>query len=73
MQSRRGAALAFIAAAVAATLGTPARAADKVIKVGMDLTRAASEGALRVGNGIMMAIDAASEGKGMVTRVAPQC
>jgi branched-chain amino acid transport system substrate-binding protein len=67
MLTRRGAAQALIAAAATATLGTQARAADKVIKVGMDLslTGADSEGAQRVKNGIMMAIDGANEGNGI--------
>ncbi len=45
----------------------PARAADKVVKIGMDLslTGADSEGAVRVRNGIMMAIDGSNEGNGI--------
>jgi branched-chain amino acid transport system substrate-binding protein len=67
MLTRRGAAQALIAAVVAATLGLPAHAADKVVKIGMDLslTGADSEGAIRVRNGIMMAIDGANEGNGI--------
>jgi branched-chain amino acid transport system substrate-binding protein len=67
MLTRREAAQAVIAAAAAITLGAPALAADKVIKVGMDLslTGADSEGAQRVKNGIMMAIDGVNEGNGI--------
>jgi len=67
MLSRREATQILIAATVAATLGLPAYAADKVVKVGMDLslTGADSEGATRVRNGIMMAIDGANEGNGI--------
>ena len=67
MLTRREAAQAVIAAATAATLGVPALAADQVIKVGMDLslTGADSEGAQRVKNGIMMAIDGVNEGNGI--------
>jgi branched-chain amino acid transport system substrate-binding protein len=67
MLTRREAAQVFIAVAATATLGAPARAADKIIKVGMDLslTGADSEGAVRVRNGIMMAIDGANEGNGI--------
>jgi branched-chain amino acid transport system substrate-binding protein len=67
MLKRREAAQVFIAVAATATLGAPARAADKIIKVGMDLslTGADSEGAVRVRNGIMMAIDGANEGNGI--------
>ena len=67
MLTRRGAAQALIAAAATAALGAPAHAADKIIKVGMDLslTGADSEGALRVRNGIMMAIDGVNEGNGI--------
>ena len=67
MLSRREATQILIAAAVAATLGMPAYAADKVIKVGMDLslTGADSEGATRIRNGIMMAIDGANEANGI--------
>src|SRR3954452_21530116 len=67
MLSRREATGILFAAAVAATLGMPAYAADKIIKVGMDLslTGADSEGATRIRNGIMMAIDGANEGNGI--------
>ena len=67
MLTRREAAQALIAATAAATLGTPARAADKVIKIAMDLslTGADSESAIRVKNGIMMAIDGSNEGNGI--------
>jgi branched-chain amino acid transport system substrate-binding protein len=67
MLTRRQAAQAFIAAAATATLGLPAYAADKVIKIGMDLslTGADAEGAIRVRNGIMMAIDGVNEGNGI--------
>ena len=43
----------------------PARAANKVVKVGVDLslTGADSEGAMREKDGIMMAFDAANPGK----------
>ena len=67
MLTRRGAAKALIAAAATASLGTSARAADKVIKIGMDLslTGADSEGAERVKNGIMLAIDGSNQGNGI--------
>ena len=67
MLTRRQAAQVVIAATAAATMGVPARAADKVVKIAMDLslTGADSEGAIRVRNGIMMAIDAANEGNGI--------
>jgi branched-chain amino acid transport system substrate-binding protein len=67
MLTRRAAAKAVIAVTAAAALGVPASAADKVIKIGMDLslTGADSEGAIRVRNGIMMAIDGANEGNGI--------
>jgi branched-chain amino acid transport system substrate-binding protein len=68
MVTRRKAALTGAAAvAVAALAGAPAFGADKVVKIGMDLslTGADSEGAIRVRNGIMMAIDAANEGNGI--------
>ena len=67
MLTRRQTAQAALAAAATAALGTPARAADKVVKIGMDLslTGADSEGAVRVKNGIMMAIDGANEGNGV--------
>jgi branched-chain amino acid transport system substrate-binding protein len=67
MLTRRQTAQAALAAAATAALGTPAFAADKVVKIGMDLslTGADSEGAVRVKNGIMMAIDGANEGNGI--------
>jgi branched-chain amino acid transport system substrate-binding protein len=67
MLTRREAALSFVVATATATLGLPARAADKIIKVGMDLslTGADAEGAIRIRNGIMMAIDAANEANGI--------
>ena len=47
--------------------GTPALAADKVVKIGIDLslTGADAEGATRIRNGIMMAIDGANEANGI--------
>jgi branched-chain amino acid transport system substrate-binding protein len=67
MVTRRDAALACIAVVAAAMIGTPAIAADKVVKIGMDLslTGADSEGAIRIRNGIMMAIDDANEANGI--------
>ncbi len=67
MLTRRGAAKALIATVATASLGTSARAADKVIKIGMDLslTGADSEGAERVKNGIMLAIDGSNQGNGI--------
>jgi branched-chain amino acid transport system substrate-binding protein len=67
MLTRREAAQALIAATATATLGKTALAADKVVKIAMDLslTGADSEGALRVRNGIMMAIDGCNEGNGI--------
>ena len=68
MLTRRGAARVFITTAVAAAVGGvhagPARAADKVVKVGIDLslTGADSQGAARVRNGITMAFDGANQG-----------
>jgi len=64
MVTRRVALLACTAAFLAAA---PAFAADKVVKIGMDLslTGADSEGATRIRNGIMMAIDAANESGGV--------
>jgi branched-chain amino acid transport system substrate-binding protein len=65
--TRREAALACIAIVAVAMAGGPSFAADKVVKIGMDLslTGADSEGAIRVRNGIMMAIDASNEGNGI--------
>src|SRR6476646_9506240 len=67
MLTRREAAQVLVAAAATATLGKQAIAADKVIKVGMDLslTGADAEGATRIRNGIMMAIDGVNEGNGI--------
>jgi branched-chain amino acid transport system substrate-binding protein len=67
MLTRRKAALAGIAITAAAIAGAPALAADQVIKIGMDLslTGADSEGAIRIRNGIMMAIDGVNEGNGI--------
>jgi branched-chain amino acid transport system substrate-binding protein len=67
MLTRRKAALAGVAITAAALAGGHAFAADQVIKIGMDLslTGADSEGAIRIRNGIMMAIDAANEGNGI--------
>jgi len=67
MMTRRQAALACIAVVAAAVVGAPALAADKVVKIGIDLslTGADSEGATRIRNGIMMAIDGANEGNGV--------
>jgi branched-chain amino acid transport system substrate-binding protein len=67
MLTRREAAQALLATAAVVTAGLPAQAADKVIKIGMDLslTGADSEGAQRIKNGIMMAIDGANEGNGV--------
>jgi branched-chain amino acid transport system substrate-binding protein len=67
MVTRREAAFACIAVVAAAMTVAPALAEDKVVKIGMDLslTGADSEGAQRVKNGIMMAIDGANEGNGV--------
>ena len=67
MVTRRDAALACIAVVAAAMIGTPAIAADKVVKIGIDLslTGADSEGAIRIRNGFMMAIDAVNEANGI--------
>ena len=67
MVTRRKAALAGIAVVATVVAGAPALGADKVVKVGMDLslTGADSEGAIRIRNGIMMAIDAVNEGNGI--------
>ncbi len=67
MVTRRGAALAGIAVLATAMVCAPALAADKVVKIGIDLslTGADSEGAIRIRNGIMMAIDGANEGNGI--------
>ena len=67
MVTRRVAGLACIAVVAAAMAGTPALAADKVVKIGIDLslTGADAEGATRIRNGIMMAIDGANEANGI--------
>jgi branched-chain amino acid transport system substrate-binding protein len=67
MLIRRGAAQALIASAVAATLGLRPMQPTRWVKIGMDLSLAGadSEGAIRVRNGIMMAIDGANEGNGI--------
>jgi branched-chain amino acid transport system substrate-binding protein len=65
MLTRRQTAQIFITGAVAvATGGVSAQAADKVVKIGIDLslTGADSQGASRVKNGIAMAFDGANEG-----------
>jgi branched-chain amino acid transport system substrate-binding protein len=68
MITRRKAAQVFIAATTTAVVGGVATgsafAADKVVKIGIDLslTGADSQGAGRVKNGIMMAFDAANQG-----------
>src|SRR5579859_7188218 len=64
MLTRRQTAQIFITGAVAAvTGGVSAQAADKVIKIGLDLslTGADSQGASRVKNAIVMAFDGANE------------
>ncbi|HEX3990987.1 MAG TPA: branched-chain amino acid ABC transporter substrate-binding protein [Acetobacteraceae bacterium] len=68
MITRRAAARLFVGTAATAALGTgttPAWAEDKVVKIGADLslTGADAENALRVKNGIVMAIDAANAKK----------
>src|SRR6185312_12135570 len=67
MVTRRIAGLACIAVVAAAMLGTAALAADKVVKIGINLslTGADAEGATRIRNGIMMAIDGANEANGI--------
>jgi branched-chain amino acid transport system substrate-binding protein len=65
MLTRRQAFLATTASAVIVGIGAdPARAADKLIRIGLDLslTGADSQGANRVKNGIVMAFDAANQG-----------
>src|SRR5215469_12484841 len=68
MITRRKAAQVFIAATTTAVVGGVATgsafAADKVVKIGIDLslTGADSQGAARVKNGIAMAFDAANQG-----------
>ena len=63
MITRRAAARLAAAAAATTALGSQARAEDKVVKIGADLslTGADSEGATRVKDGIVMAIDAANK------------
>ena len=69
MITRRAAAQLFATTAMTAALGAagaaPAQADDKVVKIGADLslTGADSEDAMRVKDGIMMAIDAANAEK----------
>ncbi len=65
MVTRRVAGLACIAVVAAAMAGTPALAADKVVKIGINLslTGADAEGATRIRNGIMMAIDGCERGQ----------
>jgi len=67
MLTRRRAAGLLFAGAAAVGLCIRAQAADQVVKIGMDLslTGADAEGAMRIKNGIMMAIDAANEGNGI--------
>jgi branched-chain amino acid transport system substrate-binding protein len=64
MLTRRDAAKAVVAAAATVALGTPARAADKVVKIGADLslTGADSQGAIKARDAITMALDAANQG-----------
>jgi branched-chain amino acid transport system substrate-binding protein len=67
MITRRAAAQLFASTAAAAALGaagaTPAHAADKVIKIGADLslTGADAQGAIKVKDAIQMAFDAANQ------------
>ncbi len=67
MVTRRVAGLACIAVVAAAMAGTAALAADQVVKIGINLslTGADAEGATRIRNGIMMAIDASNEANGI--------
>ena len=65
MLTRRATAQLLATTAIAAALGSvPAIAADKVVKIGIDLslTGADSQGAARVRNGIVMAFDDANQG-----------
>ena len=65
MLTRRATAQLLATTAIAAALGSVhAFAADKVVKIGIDLslTGADSQGAARVKNGIVMAFDAANQG-----------
>jgi branched-chain amino acid transport system substrate-binding protein len=63
MFTRRGAAQALIVAAATVALGVHAHAADKVIKIGADLslTGADAQGATRVKDAIQMAFDGANQ------------
>jgi len=68
MITRRNATSLFAGTAITAALGaasTPARAEDKVIKIGADLslTGADSENAQRIKNALIMAVDAANTNK----------
>jgi branched-chain amino acid transport system substrate-binding protein len=65
MITRRGAARLLAGTAAAAALGTSAKAADKVVKIGADLslTGADAESAGLVKDGIVMAVDAANKNK----------
>jgi branched-chain amino acid transport system substrate-binding protein len=67
MMTRRMAGLACIAVVAAMTAGRPALAADQVVKIGINLslTGADAEGATRIRNGIMMAIDGSNEANGI--------
>jgi branched-chain amino acid transport system substrate-binding protein len=63
MITRRDTARLLAGTAATAALGRPAWAADKVVKVGADLslTGADSENSIRIKNGIVMAIDEANK------------
>lgn len=68
MITRRAAARLFVGTAATAALGSgisPARADDKVVKIGVDLslTGADADTAARVKDGIVMAVDAANQAK----------
>jgi branched-chain amino acid transport system substrate-binding protein len=65
MITRRAAAQMLAGTAAIAALGNAARAADTVVKIGVDLslTGADAEDALRIKNGIVMAVDAANKDK----------
>jgi branched-chain amino acid transport system substrate-binding protein len=68
MLTRRQTLLAATATTLVGIAGSdPAHAADKVVKIGIDLslTGADSLGATRVKNGIVMAFDAANQGDGV--------
>ncbi len=68
MLTRRQILLAATATAVIGVAGVdPALAADKVIKIGVDLslTGADAQGANRIKEGIVMAVDAANQGNGV--------